>query len=75
MFLTNLAPDTNDLTHWPLGNSNLILGHVIFKQILVIDSWGISFEIALIPMLLDFTDDQSTLVQVMLSVVRQQAIT
>ena len=35
--------------------------HVIFKQILVIDSWGIS----LIWILLDFTDDQSTLVQVM----------
>ena len=39
--------------------------HVIFKQILVIDRWGISCEIALIWMSLDFTDDQSTLVQVM----------
>ena len=39
--------------------------HVIFKQILVIDDWGISCEIALIWMSLDFTDDQSTLVQVM----------
>ena len=39
--------------------------HVIFKRILVIDSWGISCEIALIWMSLDFTDDQSTLVQVM----------
>ena len=38
---------------------------VIFKQILVIDSWGISCEIALIWMSLDFIDDQSTLVQVM----------
>ena len=38
---------------------------VIFKQILVIDVWGISCEIALIWMTLDFTDDQSTLVQVM----------
>ena len=38
---------------------------VIFKQILVIDGWGISCEIALIWMSLDFTDDQSTLVQVM----------
>ena len=35
--------------------------HVIFKQILVIDDWGISCEIALIWMSLDFTDDQSTL--------------
>ena len=39
--------------------------HVIFKQISVIDGWGISCEIALIWMSLDFTDDQSTLVQVM----------
>ena len=39
--------------------------HVIFKQIWVIDGWGISCEIALIWMSLDFTDDQSTLVQVM----------
>ena len=35
--------------------------YVIFKQILVIDGWGISCEIALIWMSLDFTDDQSTL--------------
>ena len=40
-------------------------GYVIFKWILVIDGWGICCEIALIWMLLDFTDDQSTLVQVM----------
>ena len=39
--------------------------YVIFKWILVIDGWGISFEIALIWMSLDFTNDQSTLVQVM----------
>ena len=39
--------------------------HVIFKQILVIDGWDISCEIALIWMSLDFADDQSTLVQVM----------
>ena len=39
--------------------------HVIFKQILVIVGWGISCEIALIWMSLDFTDNQSTLVQVM----------
>ena len=39
--------------------------HVIFKQILVIAGWGTSCEIALIWMSLDFTDDQSTLVQVM----------
>ena len=39
--------------------------HVIFKQILVIDGWGISCAIALIWMSLDVADDQSTLVQVM----------
>ena len=39
--------------------------HVIFKQILVIGGWSSSCEIALIWMSLDFTDDQSTLVQVM----------
>ena len=39
--------------------------YVIFEQILVIDGWVISCEIALIWMSLDFTDDQWTLVQVM----------
>ena len=39
--------------------------YVIFKHILVIDCWVISCEIALIWMSLDFTDDQSTSVQVM----------
>ena len=39
--------------------------YVIFQGISVIDGWGISCEIALIWMSLDFTDDQSTLVQVM----------
>ena len=32
--------------------------HVIFKQILVIDGWGISCEVAPIWMSLGFTDDQ-----------------
>ena len=39
--------------------------YAIFKWILVIGGWVISCEIALIWMSLDFTDDQSTLVQVM----------
>ena len=39
--------------------------YVIFKRILMIDCWGTSCEIPLIWMPLDFTDDQSTLVQVM----------
>ena len=41
------------------------LRYVIFKWILVIDGWGISSEIALTLMSLDFTVDQSTLVEVM----------
>ena len=53
------------LTHWPLGNLNEILRFVIFTWILVTDGWGISCEIALIWMPLAFTEDQSTLVQVM----------
>ena len=55
IFLNSLAPVKFE---WNLR-------HVIFKQILVIDGWGISSEIALIWMSLDFADDQSTLVQVM----------
>ena len=39
--------------------------YVIFKYILMIAGSGISYEIALIWISLDFTDDQSTLVKVM----------
>ena len=39
--------------------------HVIFKQILVIDGWGISCKNVLRWMPLDLTGDKSTLVQVM----------
>ena len=39
--------------------------HVIFKQILVIDGWCISCEIALLWISQDFTDGQARLVQVM----------
>ena len=39
--------------------------HVIFRQILVIDGWGISCEITLMWMSLNFTNDQAKLVQVM----------
>ena len=39
--------------------------HVIFKQILVIDDWGISCEITLTCKPQDLTDDKSTLVKVM----------
>ena len=47
------------------GKFELNSRYVIFKQILVNDGWGISCAIALKWMSLDFTDDQSTLVQVM----------
>ena len=47
------------------GKFELNFRHVIFKQLLVTDSWDISCEIAPIWMSLEFTDDQSTLVQLM----------
>ena len=47
------------------GNFKWNFRHVIFKQILVIDGWGISCEIALMWMSLAFTDDQSILSQEM----------
>ena len=60
-----LMSKENALTHWPLGNLNFILDIIIFKRILVINGWDISCKITLIWMSLDFTDDQSILVQVM----------
>ena len=39
--------------------------YVIFKWISVVDGWGIFCEITLVLISLDFTDDQSILVQVM----------
>ena len=47
------------------GKFELNFRYVIFKWILVIDGWGISCEISLIWISLDFADDLSTLVQVM----------
>ena len=52
-------------THSPLAKGVWNLRYVIFKRLLVIAGWGISCEAALIWMSLGFTDDQSTLVQVM----------
>ena len=52
MYINSLAP----------GKFELNFKYVILKQILVIDGWGMSSEIALIWMSLDFTDDRSTLV-------------
>ena len=55
LFFNSLAP----------GKFEWNFRYAIFKQIVMIDGWGISCEIALIWMPLDFIDDQSTLVQVM----------
>ena len=57
-----LSPIFNSLDP---GKFEWNLRHIIFKQILVIDGWGISCEIVLIWMSLDFADGQSTLVWVM----------
>ena len=48
---------------------------VIFKLIIVTDSWGNTCEIALRWMSLDLIDDKSTLAQVMACCLMQQAIT
>ena len=50
------------LTKWPLGDVNIIWD-ALFS--LVIDSWSICCETALIKMSLGLTGDKSTLVQVM----------
>ena len=72
--LKECVREAADTAHkvWAAGINSLAPGefewnfrYVIFKEILVIDAWGISCKIALIWMSLDFTDDQSTLVQVM----------
>ena len=58
----SICPHFNSL--FP-GKFKWNLRYVVFKRNLVIGGWGISCEIALIGMSLDFTDDQSTLVEVM----------
>ena len=50
---------------WAHGKFEWNFMYVIFKQILMIDGWGIDCEIAQIRISLEFTDDQSTSVQVM----------
>ena len=58
--LSNWSLDSKEilLTHWPLGilNENL---DMYFSQILVIDDWGISCEIALTWKPQDLADDKS----------------
>ena len=60
--LRKLSPLINSLAP---GKFEWHFIYVIFKRILVIAGWGISCEISLIWMSLDFTDNQSTVVQVM----------
>ena len=48
-----------------LGKFEWKFRYIIFKRILLIDGWGISCKNSLIWMSLDFTDNQSTWVQVM----------
>ena len=58
-------PESREINSLAPGKFEWNFRNVIFKQILVIDDWDISCEIAIIGMSLDFTDDRSTLVQVM----------
>ena len=62
IFHTTISSQFNSLAP---GKCEWNFRYIIFKHISVIDGWGISCEIALIRMSLDFADDQSTLVQVM----------
>ena len=68
----NMANYNANLIFWRSRLNSLAPGkfewnlrYVILKRILVINGWGIICEIVQIWMSLDFTDDQSTLVQVM----------
>ena len=63
--LLHIPEDGKNLYSLAPGKFEWNFGCVIFKQILLIYDWGTSCEFALIWMSLDFTDDQSTLVQVM----------
>ena len=55
----------NEFMHQWYESLKDFLMKIIFKLILVIDSWGISYDIALRWFSLDLTDDKSKLVQVM----------
>ena len=57
--------DQTHLTHWSLGNLNEILDNGLFQLISVINGWGTSGEISTRWLSLDFSDDESILVQVM----------
>ena len=61
----SLSSSWVDFNSMAPGKFEWNFGYVIFKWILLIDGWGISCETALVWISLDFTDDPSTLVQVM----------
>ena len=65
MWITSLMLEEVLINSFAPGKFEWNFRYVIFQGILVTDGWGISCEIALIWMSVDFTDDQSTLVQVM----------
>ena len=63
--MTQQNKDETVLNSFAPGRFEWNFRFVIFKRILLIDGSGISCEIALIWMALNFTDDHSTLFQVM----------
>ena len=63
--ITATSPKGQQVNSLTPGKFEWNFRYVIFKWSLVSNGWGISCETALIWMSLDFTDDQSTLVQVM----------
>ena len=59
----------------PLGDLDDILRNMwVWSNFYYIDGWGISGEIALIWISLDFADDKSILLQIMIDSFKQQAI-
>ena len=66
MVVNNTFGQCNELIHWPLEDFDKVLVTWFLAWfILVIDGWDIAHEISSRWMSLDFTDDKSTLVQVM----------
>ena len=60
-----LLADHNELTHWPLGDLDVIFKNLIFNLILLIGILRSLYDNALQWMRQNITDDKSTLVQVM----------
>ena len=58
MLTWTIIPSHESIDSLAPGKFEWNFRHVIYEQILVIDGWSISYEIALIWMPLDFTADQ-----------------